>query len=144
MRDLPVPGQAGSSAPFCRMQGKKKIKKLNKKNPGRAAQERQRWGTIIGASGKGDKNEERRAGGIRKLRAASRRAADAAHPTGFTRVSPAPLGTVNVPPRWRARVYVAEGEFLVWDASSSTETNKHQVQGLPTHDLPTHTQPRPR
>lgn len=50
-------------------------------------------------------------------------------PPGSTRVSSTPLRTVNVPPRWRAGVYVAEGEFLVWDALSSIEEKKKKTPG---------------
>lgn len=54
----------------------------------------------------------------------------------------APLGAVNVAPRGRAGIYGTDGAFLVWDASYSTKKNKHQVQELPPHALPTQTQPR--
>lgn len=37
-----------------------------------------------------------------------------------------------------------DGAFLVWDAAYSTKKNKHQVQEVPPHALPTQTQPRPR
>lgn len=75
------------------------------------------WGRGTGRGGEGDggKSEETRTGELRQLRGAGRRMG---HPCP---IPPHHSGQLTSRPGAELGVYVVDCEFLVWDASSSTE-----------------------